>query len=114
MLRFRNVFTALFVALACGISSEVYCTEGMEQPILTVLDLRPALNAQFSGSKAYDAAKAVGALQGIVNREKPQLYVIYLPNRMALERGFPIEERCLDLYWYKWMAPRRGSYVGQL
>ncbi|MCA9419130.1 MAG: hypothetical protein KC917_22840, partial [Candidatus Omnitrophica bacterium] len=67
---------------------------------LTVLDLRQSLEKDFSGSNAYDAAKAVGALQGIVNREEPRLYVIYLPNRMALERGFAIKQPCQDLFWF--------------
>ncbi|MCA9450092.1 MAG: hypothetical protein KC931_23420, partial [Candidatus Omnitrophica bacterium] len=70
---------------------------------LTVLDLRKSLDTEFSGTDAYDAAKAVGALQGIVNRDGPRLYVLYLPNRMAIERGFPVEEPCQDLYWLKWL-----------
>ncbi|MCA9429068.1 MAG: hypothetical protein KC940_01035, partial [Candidatus Omnitrophica bacterium] len=70
---------------------------------LTVLDLRQSLEKDFSGSNAYDAAKAVGALQGIVNREEPRLYVIYLPNRMALERGFAIKQPCQDLFWFDWL-----------
>ncbi len=78
-------------------------TNSFESKPLTVLDLRPALNSVYSDSKAYDVAKAIGALQGVVNRERPRLFVIYLPNRMALERGFPIEEPCLDLYWCRWL-----------
>ena len=94
MKRIRTAFLCLFL-----LSS--FLKASAKSPELLVLDLRAALGDKDDrGSRwAYDAAKAVGALQGIVNGNEPRLFVTYLDNPLARERGVHPEEACLDRYW---------------
>jgi hypothetical protein len=77
-------------------------TSGMNNQ-LVVLNLEKALADQAGSTWAYDAARAVGALQGIVNREDPQLFVVYLDNRMAAEKGLPLEQPGVSRFWLNWI-----------
>lgn len=95
--RLLLVVISFVLGAYAGWGTDDLSTESRE---MVVLDLRRTLEIEFQDEeRGYDAAKAVGALQGIVNRDAPRLFVVYLPNRMALERGLHLPEPCLDLYW---------------
>ena len=72
---------------------------------LIVLDLRAALGTEDDrGTRwAYDTAKAIGALQGIVNREHPHLFVLYLNNGLAREKEMSSGEAGMDRFWLEWL-----------
>ena len=87
----RLLFTLLLVFYVLGIS--------IASPI-GVFDLRYTLttnvNTKQGLNTAWDDAHAVATLQGIVNREAPNLYIYFV-----MERNFDI-----DAYWWnKYAAP---------
>jgi len=73
---------------------------------ILVLDLKSALNGEDDRGTpwAYDAAKAVAALQGIVNRDTPRLFVLYLPNAIAREKGRQTQPGDIDRFWLDWLC----------
>lgn len=95
-------FILLFSLLGLCRSPSAY---GNQVDQILQLDLRAALaDEDDQGTRwAYDAAKAIGALQGIVNRETPELFVIYLDNAMARERGRNLPEPNVDRFWFQWL-----------
>jgi hypothetical protein len=76
---------------------------------LVLLDLRTALgNEADRGTRwAYDVCKAVASLQGLANREQPRLFVRFLHNQLARERGIELGEAGTDDFWFDWL--RKGD-----
>lgn len=74
-------------------------------PEIVVLNLRTTLRGEDErGTRwAYDAAKAVAALQGIVNRRKPCLFLRYLSNGLMREKQQASASCSLDEYWLSWL-----------
>lgn len=72
---------------------------------LIVLDLKKALKGADEQAThwAYDMAKLVGALQGIVNRDEPRLFIYYLPNGLDREKNQKESPGQLDRFWLNWL-----------
>jgi len=66
-----------------------------------------AFLAPLPPKAAYDYLKAAAALQGIANRERPQLYFFYESNAMAREQGVD-----MDRYWLRKLSMPDEAWAG--
>ena len=69
-------------------------TEAKRQEPIVYIDMRYTLKADYRDSMAvigvWDDLHAISALQGIVNRDKPRLYIEYVETN----------GRSIDAYWW--------------
>ena len=71
-----------------------------ETQTLYVFDLEKYLRTRPDNKPQYDVLNFVSALQGLVNREKPQLYLLYVHERLSGHQ--------INVDWF-WLEKLRGE-----
>lgn len=103
MKKLKYIFFLLFsfVLIACESKSQA------QADVIGVLDMRYILSLDLSkpeqAAQTWEELHAISTLQGIVNREKPKLYIKYVVE----------SDICIDEYWWnkyreqgRWLAGR--------
>ncbi len=81
------------------------CSSSEPKPILQVFDLKAFIDSIADNKVAYDYLKLAATLQGLVNRDKPQLYFLYESNYIAQENDMDS-----DQFWLTYLT-KKGNHL---
>ena len=109
MFKYRFIVLLFFFVFAAGI------IDAKHQEPIVYIDMRYTLKADYNDSLAvlgvWDDLHAISALQGIVNRDKPRLYIEYVEDRGC----------SIDAYWWnryrgegEWLFGRDTIQLGSV
>ena len=108
MRKHKNKLTALLLALCLAIGMLPVAGAAAADTLdgtLYIFDLKTFLGTLPDSTAQYDCFKLATALQGLVNREKPQIYFLYESTSFNVQQGFNV-----DLFWLEQLS-MDGKYL---